>query len=371
MSDNSRSEGLSAGFDDNSSEGIVAGRADNAIVDAAEDAVSNTAAGVDGCGLVPFILLHGFAQSPRSWDDVAHVLRADGHATYVPGLMDANSDDGTLAEGLSWEEAQDVADEHQDAVEFGKEMIPQAYVRLSRAQCLADLCDATAELVSAVACAHQRPPVLVGYSMGGRIALETLVGFGQTLPLAGLVLESAALGPRDQVERTAFAERSQQWAARLQGGGIESFVDWWETLPLFETQQALAPDVRARVRADRVGCGVDKLVRMTKRAEQHRQSYAEESIAALNDACDHGLAVLYLTGANDMRYGDVADDLRQLSPQVDVRIISRAGHNIHLERPDAFIAALEEWTDAVAPGRYGEPGQDAGRLQDPDAPEGF
>lgn len=54
------------------------------------------------------------------------------------------------------------------------------------------VCDRVAAIVRLVA-QVDAAPVLVGYSMGGRIAAETVVRY-PNLPLAGLVLESAGSG---------------------------------------------------------------------------------------------------------------------------------------------------------------------------------
>ncbi len=319
-----------------------------------EDAVAHS-------GKPPFILLHGFAQSSHSWDKVASALRARGHEVFVPDLMNADPVKDELdsrsksfdelsdnAQEVSLETYQNDAVDPQDVIALGKSTIKSAYALLSTARNMEDLCDATAELVCAVTCACQCPPVLLGYSMGGRIALQTLVYYGDSLPLTALILESAGLGPRDEAERKAFSDRSKQWVLRLEEEGIESFIDWWETLPLFATQRSLPPEVRDRVRAERIGCGADKLIRMIEGVEQHRQSYAKDSLTALNDACESGLNVLYLVGALDDRYGIIADDMLELSPGVEIHFVSRAGHNIHLERPGVFTSDIAAWIDAVS-----------------------
>ncbi len=314
-------------------------------------------------GRPPFILLHGFAQSSRSWDKVAFELRARGHEVFVPDLMNAepvkdevdtqsgSSDEfSDSAQELFLQTHQDDIVDPQDVVELGRATIKSAFAQLSRAQNLEDLCDATAELICAVTCACQCPPVVVGYSMGGRIALQTLVYYGDSLPLTALILESAGMGPRDEAERKAYSDRSKQWVSQLETEGIEAFIDWWETLPLFATQLSLPQDVRDRVRAERIGCGTDKLIRMIEGVEQHRQSYAKDSFTALNNACECGLNVLYLVGALDDRYDAIAYDMRELSPEVEVHFVSRAGHNIHLERPDVFTSDIASWVDAVFSG---------------------
>ena len=45
-----------------------------------------------GEGMAPCILLHGFAQTPVSWDAVAQRLQAAGHRAYAPDLYECKGD---------------------------------------------------------------------------------------------------------------------------------------------------------------------------------------------------------------------------------------------------------------------------------------
>ena len=40
-------------------------------------------------------------------------------------------------------------------------------------------------------------------------------------------------------------------------GGVAAFMDWWETLPLFATQQELPPATRAAIRIGREAQGAE------------------------------------------------------------------------------------------------------------------
>ena len=42
--------------------------------------------------MTAFVLLHGFAQTPASWDAVVQRLQAAGHRTYVLDLYESNCD---------------------------------------------------------------------------------------------------------------------------------------------------------------------------------------------------------------------------------------------------------------------------------------
>ena len=263
----------------------------------------------------PVILLHGFAQTPASWNEVARLLQARGHRAYALDLY-ARVEDG-----------------------------------------MDTLCQYVADTVRQVA-EVEGAPVLVGYSMGGRVAVETLVRHGfqplrscehgawaeaeesteGLLPRAGLVQESAGLGPSDEAARAALAERNAAWAARLREEGVDAFMDWWETLPLFATQQELPAETRAAIRVERTSHSTEVLAHSLEAWGAHHQATESETIAALSRAHVQGLPFLYIAGERDEKYAAVADRLQTVG--LPVALISPAGHNTHLEDPAAFAELL-------------------------------
>lgn len=267
--------------------------------------------------LAPCIFLHGFAQTPATWDTVASVLRERGHRTYAIDLY--RQADRTLPE----------------------------------------LCSYVAEVVEKVA-EVEGAPVLVGYSMGGRIAAETLVRHGceatsgerqspaAPLPLAGLVLESAGLGPCDEAERALLADRNAVWAQRLRDEDVEPFMDWWETLPLFASQRALSSEARAALRAERTTHSADELARSLEAWGAHHQALESETLAALARLRERGTAVLYVAGSLDEKYAAVAHRVLEAGLQaalasdagLQTALIPDAGHNAHVEQPQAFASLL-------------------------------
>ena len=242
-----------------------------------------------------FVLLHGFAQTPATWKPVADKLRASGYSVEAADL----------------------------------------YAMLPECGTLDGLCDRVARLVAS--CGRSAPVVLVGYSMGGRMAAQALVRHPD-LPVAAAVLESAGLGPQDDAERAALAARSAQWAARLRSEGVGPFMDWWETLPLFASQQALPASVRQAVRRERVDFDAEALARSLEGWGQQHQSLQAETLAALERAQDAGVLLAYVTGSLDKKYCALADCVRDAG--LPTIAIPDAGHNVHLEKPDRFADLL-------------------------------
>ena len=181
-------------------------------------------------------------------------------------------------------------------------------------------------------------PVLVGYSMGGRIAAETVVRHPD-LPLAGLVLESAGLGPADEAARVALAERNGEWALQLREEGVVTFTDWWETLPLFASQQALPAETRAAIRAERTSRDAEPLARSLEAWGAHHQAAEAVTLGVLADLANRGVPVLYVAGILDEKYAAVA--ARAHAAGIPVVLVPNVGHNVHLESPSAFGGIVE------------------------------
>lgn len=282
--------------------------------------------------MTAFVFLHGFAQTPASWDAVVQRLQAAGHRTYVLDLYESKGDLKLLGTEGALEDAEQGKGVEGDAGAEGA--LASACDPLAS---LGAVCDRVAAIVRLVAQADGAP-VLVGYSMGGRIAAETVVRHPD-LPLAGLVLESTGLGPVDEAARAALAERNGEWALQLREEGVVTFTDWWETLPLFASQQALPAETRAAIRAERTSRDAEPLARSLEAWGAHHQAAEAATLSAVSDLARQGVPVLYVVGVLDEKYAAVA--ARAHAVGVPVVLVPNVGHNVHLESPSAFGGIAE------------------------------
>ncbi len=312
---------------------------------------------------VPLVLLHGFAQSAASWDEFARILLSGGespllvgdeatHAEALPGPFDVDAIGAVYAldfvgHGLS--------DHPQTAESYGMDAV----------------CSCVKAFVDWVARREGARPVLLGYSMGGRVALEALVRFGvpsqpetpprrgsraavQELAIAGLILESAGLGPVDEAARESLRDRNLAWATRVREEGVGPFMDYWQQLPLFESQRSLSPAKRASVWAGRLENRAESLALTFEGMGQHAQSLQAESLAAVVSAWAAGTPVLYVAGELDAKYAALA---RLVASAIDPensfmqgKLQFRAnncGHNVHLEQPLAFACVVARFIDEL------------------------
>lgn len=187
-----------------------------------------------------------------------------------------------------------------------------------------------------------RKPLVVGYSMGGRVALSALLAAGPAAfarKSRGLVLESAGLGLATEADRTAAIERDAATVRRLRETSLDDFMTFWENLPLFDTQKQLPKKTRRLVRAGRLANDAEALARSVECAGQHRMPSRHEVERALRDLGDRGFPVLYLAGAKDAKYAALANGVHAAG-LAQVRVVPKAGHNVHLEDPKAFAACI-------------------------------
>ncbi len=283
----------------------------------------------------PVVLVHGFSQSSATWEGIAPRLAQSRvvHAFELVGHGGSDLPEEAAASGLEVQ---------ADALSAFL-----VHVSAEASASVPSLCGgAEGAGRSETDGPHQEcdlKPLVVGYSMGGRVALAAVCH--DPRPFGALVLEAAGLGPTNPAERSAAADRDLRNAARLRAEGIEAFMDYWEELPLFATQHALPDAVRARIRAARLSNETEALARSFEHAGQHAMPSRSSVLEALEKS---GLPVLYLVGELDRKYRLLSEEVAAL-PGAEAYVVSGAGHDTHLENPSAFVRCLTDFLEAVSP----------------------
>lgn len=190
----------------------------------------------------------------------------------------------------------------------------------------ADL-EKSADLV--VELADGEPFDLVGYSLGGRVALHVACRAPQTL--RSVVAISASPGLPDEAARAARLERDRVLAAELRATGVPEFLERWLRNPLFAT---LPPDRSLlELRSANTAEGLaDSLTRCSLGAQRDLRG----------DLVGSGVPVLLLAGSRDDPYVDSSTALAARASHLRAAVVPGAGHACHLEQPRLVARLIDE-----------------------------
>jgi 2-succinyl-6-hydroxy-2,4-cyclohexadiene-1-carboxylate synthase len=169
---------------------------------------------------------------------------------------------------------------------------------------------------------------LLGYSMGGRLALYIALHFPQLVKR--LILESASPGLEDISEREARVKSDEALAAFIEQEGIEAFVQRWEALPLFATQQALSEGVRLQHRQLRLQNNPVGLANSLRGMGTGVQPSLWQKLNHLS------MPMLLIVGELDTKFTQIAYRMEAQTPQTEMRVVPQAGHTVHLEQPALY-----------------------------------
>ena len=183
---------------------------------------------------------------------------------------------------------------------------------------------------------------VLGYSMGGRLALHLLNLAPERF--RALVLVGASPGLADPSKRRARRESDALLASRIRDIGIEAFLAEWSARPLIATQDRIPAPLRERMR----------LRRLASRAEGLASSLEGMGTGSMHSLWGTLSAIaspgLLLTGAEDPKFTRIARAMLRSWPGAQHRVIEAAGHCPHLEQPAASLAAIRRFLAEVEDG---------------------
>lgn len=241
----------------------------------------------------PLLLLHGFTGSSASWAE--HIPWLSGHFQVIT----------------------------VDLLGHGRSGSPADPARYAMAR-------AADDLRAALKVCGVEAPVMLGYSMGGRLALY----YALRHPVRALILESASPGLANAAEREARKAADEALADRIDAEGIGAFVDFWEAQPLFATQAALPEAKRAAVRAARLACNPAGLANSLRGMGTGVQPDLWGKLISLE------APALLICGALDEKFTTIAREMAKRMRSGRVEVVAQAGHAVHLEQPLAWRDAL-------------------------------
>lgn len=191
---------------------------------------------------------------------------------------------------------------------------------------------AAGELVSLLDQIKVERCALVGYSMGGRLALHASIRFPERF--SHLALFSASPGLSSPAERRARAAADLDLADSIVRDGIEAFAERWESLPMFATQRDLPTPIRQSMQKMRRAQDPVRLADALRAFGTAFQDPLQDRLGELR------IPVLIVAGARDEKYTRTAQEMAIRIPGSVCRILVEAGHAVPLERPGACAAMI-------------------------------
>lgn len=252
---------------------------------------------LSGAGL-PLLLLHGFTGSAASWEALLPQL-ATRQRIIAP-----------------------------DLIGHGHSAVPADTTRYTMPHCVADL-------LALLDVLQIEQVAVLGYSMGGRVALHLAMAAPQRV--RALILESASPGPDDPNERAARIQSDAALADSIERDGIAAFVTAWEKLPLFASQSTLPTAVQDHRRKQRLQNRALGLANSLRGMGAAQPEPLWEHLNSLT------IPTLLLVGELDVKYCAIAQRMAAQLPAARLVVVPAAGHTIHLEQPETFITLTQEF----------------------------
>lgn len=178
----------------------------------------------------------------------------------------------------------------------------------------------------------QKPErVLLGYSQGGRLALEAVKQ--DPAHWKALILLSANPGI-PQAEKPARLKSDQEWANRFLNENFAKTVQKWNSQSVF--RGSVAEPVRQESDYNR---------------HQLADALVNWSVAQQDDFRDFlmkiQIPVLYLVGENDTKYCQIGSELKRRNPALKFYQVPQAGHRVLFDQPKALAIRIDEFLKSI------------------------
>lgn len=178
-------------------------------------------------------------------------------------------------------------------------------------------------------------PILLGYSMGGRLALQALLQAPELY--RGAVVVSAHPGLKSEADRASRLASDQIWASRFRKESWDDLMSAWMG------QGVLKPAANAQLELTRRESEFDRedLARAMEIWSLGQQPNFRPLLSVSR------VPTLFLSGSEDAKFTRLMSELK-LSPSQIFRVIENAGHRVPWEQPQSFVRAVREFLATIS-----------------------
>ncbi|SJL83436.1 2-succinyl-6-hydroxy-2,4-cyclohexadiene-1-carboxylate synthase [Vibrio palustris] len=176
----------------------------------------------------------------------------------------------------------------------------------------------------------RQPVIIVGYSLGARIAMAVVNSdASERINIQAVLLEGGNVGLNNEPARVARWQQDSLWAQRFACEPIETVLEAWYQQPVFGTLNTEQRNSVITARRNNVGSAIAKMLTATSLATQ------ADMLPVLQRS---PLPIHYVCGEKDTKFQSLASEYA-----LPTSVLANAGHNVHKEQPQAFAALVEEW----------------------------
>jgi 2-succinyl-6-hydroxy-2,4-cyclohexadiene-1-carboxylate synthase len=175
--------------------------------------------------------------------------------------------------------------------------------------------------------------------MGGRLALH--VAATEPERILSLLTIGAHAG-LDEDAREGRRRGDEAMAQRIERDGLEAFVNYWSSLPLFAGLERRGPSFVAQARSERMSNRVTGLAESLRGMGAGAMRPVWDELAKVTCPCT------FVAGQLDHGYVASARRLAGSVPDGRVVVVQRSGHTVHQERPEAFARLLQAHLEAAS-----------------------
>lgn len=172
-------------------------------------------------------------------------------------------------------------------------------------------------------------PFLLGYSLGGRLAMHAYVNSPHLW--SGVIIVSADPGTQSEAARENMLEKDLAWSRRFQSEDLETLLLEWDHAPVFCQRSNTAPRELTNLDSSKIS----KLISVYSKGRQ------QDLLPRLQQEGE--VPMLYLSGEEDHKYSMIGEDLSRSCTSVIHQIIPDAGHRVPWENPAGFLSAVNQF----------------------------
>lgn len=196
---------------------------------------------------------------------------------------------------------------------------------------------ATAQAINDEASTNTKTNILVGYSMGGRLALHALLQ--KNHPWSAAIIVSAHPGLTSETEKSARLQHDAEWSVRCLHEPWKSLIEQWQSQGILQSPPAAE------------GSPVLKRPALSMRRKEIARSFIDWSLGAQENLWPQlpsiAIPVLWITGDHDQKFTEIAQRATPTIPQGSHQILPSCGHRAPWDQPSTFANHTKTWLNQV------------------------